>query len=104
MREDAPMVKVVVLLTKHEDLSSEREALAGVARWVLTEGGMRRAWLTVNTGNAASARVAEKAGFRREAMRARLPSRADHAPQVGIAGQRYAERRLVAVSKRRWAM
>jgi RimJ/RimL family protein N-acetyltransferase len=42
------------------------EALAAVARWVLTEGGMQRAWLSVNTGNAASARVAEKAGFRPE--------------------------------------
>jgi RimJ/RimL family protein N-acetyltransferase len=42
------------------------EALAAVARWVLTEGGMQRAWLSINTGNAASARVAQKAGFRRE--------------------------------------
>ena len=42
------------------------EALAAVARWVLTEGGIQRAWLTTNTGNIASARVAEKAGFRRE--------------------------------------
>jgi RimJ/RimL family protein N-acetyltransferase len=42
------------------------EALAAVARWMLTEGGIQRVWLTMNTGNAASARVAEKAGFRRE--------------------------------------
>jgi RimJ/RimL family protein N-acetyltransferase len=42
------------------------EALAAVARWALTEGGLQRAWLTTNTDNAASARVAEKAGFRRE--------------------------------------
>jgi RimJ/RimL family protein N-acetyltransferase len=42
------------------------EALAAVARWVLTEGGVQRAWLTANTDNVASVRVAEKAGFRRE--------------------------------------
>ena len=42
------------------------EALRAVARWVLTEGGIQRAWLTANTGNVASVRVAEKAGFRRE--------------------------------------
>src|ERR1700742_1536056 len=42
------------------------EALAAVARWALTEGGIQRVWLTANTDNAASVRVAEKAGFRRE--------------------------------------
>ena len=42
------------------------EALAAVARWALTEGGIQRAWLTASTGNVASVRVAEKAGFRRE--------------------------------------
>jgi RimJ/RimL family protein N-acetyltransferase len=42
------------------------EALAAVARWALTEGGIQRAWLTANTDNVASVRVAEKAGFRRE--------------------------------------
>jgi len=42
------------------------EALDAVARWVLTEGGMQRAWLTAITENLASIRVAEKAGFRRE--------------------------------------
>jgi RimJ/RimL family protein N-acetyltransferase len=42
------------------------EALAALARWVLTEGGIQRAWLTANTDNVASVRVAEKAGFRRE--------------------------------------
>jgi RimJ/RimL family protein N-acetyltransferase len=42
------------------------EALAAVARWALTEGGIQRAWLTANTDNVASTRVAEKAGFRRE--------------------------------------
>ena len=42
------------------------EALAAVARWALTEGGIQRAWLTASTGNVASVRVAEKAGFRLE--------------------------------------
>jgi RimJ/RimL family protein N-acetyltransferase len=42
------------------------EALGAVARWMLTEGGIQRAWLTANTDNVASIRVAEKAGFRRE--------------------------------------
>jgi RimJ/RimL family protein N-acetyltransferase len=42
------------------------EALAAVARWALTEGGIQRAFLTANTDNLASIRVAEKAGFRRE--------------------------------------
>jgi RimJ/RimL family protein N-acetyltransferase len=42
------------------------EALVGVSHWALTEGGIQRAWLTANTDNVASLRVAEKAGFRRE--------------------------------------
>jgi RimJ/RimL family protein N-acetyltransferase len=42
------------------------EALAGVAGWLLTHGGVQRAWLTANTDNTASVKVAEKAGFRRE--------------------------------------
>jgi RimJ/RimL family protein N-acetyltransferase len=42
------------------------EALAAVARWALAEGGIQRAWLTANTDNTASCRVAEKAGFQRE--------------------------------------
>lgn len=42
------------------------EALGAVARWALTEGGIQRAWLTANTDNMASVRVAEKASFRRE--------------------------------------
>ena len=42
------------------------EALGAVARWALTEGGTQRAWLTANTDNIASVRVAEKAGLRRE--------------------------------------
>ena len=37
-----------------------------LARWALAVGGVQRAWLTANTDNVASVRVAEKAGFRRE--------------------------------------
>lgn len=42
------------------------EALEALSRWALTTGGIQRAWLTANTDNLASVRVAEKAGFRRE--------------------------------------
>jgi RimJ/RimL family protein N-acetyltransferase len=42
------------------------EALAAVTRWALTAGGIQRVWLTANTDNVASVRVAEKAGFVRE--------------------------------------
>jgi RimJ/RimL family protein N-acetyltransferase len=42
------------------------EALAALARWALSQGGIQRAWLTADTDNLASVRVAEKAGFRRE--------------------------------------
>ena len=51
----------------HELLAAgQPEALAAAARWALTEGGVQRAWLTANTDNVASVRVAEKAGFHRE--------------------------------------
>jgi len=42
------------------------EALIAVSHWALSAGGMQRAWLTANTDNVASIRVAEKAGFTRE--------------------------------------
>jgi RimJ/RimL family protein N-acetyltransferase len=42
------------------------EALVAVSRWALTTGGMQRAWLTANTDNVPSVRVAEKAGLTRE--------------------------------------
>jgi RimJ/RimL family protein N-acetyltransferase len=42
------------------------EALAAVSRWALSAGGIQRAWLTANTDNVASIRVAEKAGLTRE--------------------------------------
>jgi len=42
------------------------EALAAVAKWALTDGGLQRAWLSTIAENTASQRVAEKAGFRLE--------------------------------------
>jgi len=39
------------------------EALVAVSRWALTTGGLQRVWLRVSTGNLASVRVAQKAGF-----------------------------------------
>jgi RimJ/RimL family protein N-acetyltransferase len=42
------------------------EALAAVARWALTEGGLQRTWLSTIAENVASQRVAEKAGFHLE--------------------------------------
>src|ERR1700757_4317018 len=47
------------------------EALAALARWTLTAGGLQRVWLSVNTDNLASPRVAQKAGFTREGILAR---------------------------------
>ena len=42
------------------------EALVAVSQWAQSMGGIQRAWLTANTDNVASIRVAEKAGFTRE--------------------------------------
>jgi RimJ/RimL family protein N-acetyltransferase len=39
------------------------EALAAVARWALTDGGLQRTWLSTIAENTASQRVAERAGF-----------------------------------------
>jgi RimJ/RimL family protein N-acetyltransferase len=39
------------------------EATVALSRWVLTEAAFERVVLRVATGNKASARVAEKAGF-----------------------------------------
>src|ERR1700691_5422626 len=42
------------------------EALAAVAKWALTDGGLQRAWLSTIAENTASQRAAKKAGFRLE--------------------------------------
>lgn len=44
------------------------EAVAGLARWVLTDMGYQRVELRIAPGNTASLRVAEKAGFVREGV------------------------------------
>ncbi|WP_432825086.1 GNAT family N-acetyltransferase [Dactylosporangium sp. CA-092794] len=53
------------------------EAAAAVARWALTERRLERVQLQAYTGNAASRRVAEAAGFRFEGVRRNVePTRA----------------------------
>ena len=44
------------------------ETARAVARWALTEGGMRRIQLRCRLDNTASLRVAEKAGYQREGV------------------------------------
>jgi RimJ/RimL family protein N-acetyltransferase len=44
------------------------EALMLVSRWAIAELGVERVWLTTSPDNVASQRVAEKAGFTREAV------------------------------------
>ena len=44
------------------------EATEALARWALAEVGLHRVELRIATGNAASRRVAEKAGFRAEGV------------------------------------
>jgi RimJ/RimL family protein N-acetyltransferase len=44
------------------------DALRLLAHWALREAGLRRVELRADTANAASIRVAEKAGFRREGV------------------------------------
>ncbi|MCU1589606.1 MAG: putative ribosomal N-acetyltransferase ydaF [Frankiales bacterium] len=44
------------------------EAVQAMARWALTDLGLHRVELRIATGNAASLRVAEKAGFLREGV------------------------------------
>ncbi|HEY1699768.1 MAG TPA: GNAT family N-acetyltransferase [Trebonia sp.] len=56
------------------------EALTAVASWALSGAGLQRVSLSAVTGNVASVRVAEKAGFRREGTlrRAALEDGAPH--------------------------
>jgi len=60
------------------------EALLAVAEWALTEGGIQRAWLTANTDNLASVRVAEKTGFHREGTLRRAAMEADGLHDVAV--------------------
>lgn len=60
------------------------EALAALARWALTSGGLQPVSLNVNTGNLASLRVAQKAGFTREGTLRRASMEEDGLHDVAI--------------------
>ena len=60
-----------------------QRALKLVSRWALQELGLARLQLTVQTGNVASARLAEKVGFEREGvLRAWLDNRGERADVI----------------------
>jgi RimJ/RimL family protein N-acetyltransferase len=60
------------------------EALVAVSRWALTAGGLQRAWLSVNTDNLASLRVAQKAGFTLEGTLRRASLEEDGLHDVAV--------------------
>jgi RimJ/RimL family protein N-acetyltransferase len=60
------------------------EALAALSRWALTAGGLQRVWLSVNTDNLASLRVARKAGFTREGTLRRASLEEDGLHDVAV--------------------
>ena len=60
------------------------EALAALARWALTAGGLQRVWLNVNTDNLASLRVAQKAGFTREGTLRRASMEEDGLHDIAV--------------------
>jgi RimJ/RimL family protein N-acetyltransferase len=60
------------------------EALTAVSRWALSTGGLQRTWLRVSVGNAASMRVAQKAGFRQEGLLRRATLEEDGLHDVAV--------------------
>ena len=60
------------------------EALGALASWALTAGGLQRVWLSVNTDNLASLRVARKAGFTREGTLRRASLEGDGLHDVAV--------------------
>jgi RimJ/RimL family protein N-acetyltransferase len=60
------------------------EALVAVSRWALTAGGLQRVWLSVNTDNLASLRVAQKAGFTQEGTLRRASLEEDGLHDVAV--------------------
>ena len=60
-----------------------RRALQLISRWALQELGLARLQLAVQTGNVASARLAEKVGFKQEGtLRAWLDNRGERADVI----------------------
>jgi len=60
------------------------EALVAVSRWALTAGGLQRVWLSVNTDNLASLRVAQRAGFTQEGTLRRASLEEDGLHDVAV--------------------
>ena len=60
------------------------EALTALTRWALTAGGLQRVWVSVDTGNLASLRVAHKAGFTREGTLRRASLEEDGLHDVAV--------------------
>jgi RimJ/RimL family protein N-acetyltransferase len=60
------------------------EALAALARWALTAGGLQRVWLRISAGNLASLRAAQKAGFVREGTLRRASLEDDGLQDVAV--------------------
>ena len=54
------------------------------ARWALTAGGLQRGWLSANTDNLASLRVAQKAGFTLEGTLRRASLEEDGLHDVAV--------------------
>jgi len=60
------------------------EALVAVSRWALTAGGLQRTWLSINTDNLASMRVAQKAAFTLEGILRRASLEEDGLHDVAV--------------------
>jgi RimJ/RimL family protein N-acetyltransferase len=60
------------------------EALVAVSRWALTDGGLQRTWLSVDTRNLASLRVARKASFTLEGILRRASLEEDGLHDVAV--------------------
>jgi RimJ/RimL family protein N-acetyltransferase len=58
--------------------------LVAVSRWALTAGALQRVWLSVNTDNLASLRVAQKAGFTLEGTLRRASLEEDGLHDVAV--------------------
>lgn len=68
----------------HQGRGIATDAARAVAHWALTEGGMRRVVLHARLDNAASIRVAEKAGYHREGTLRRADWDGEHAHDLAV--------------------